>query len=107
MLDFDDAPGDDNQPSGLAATTLTSTPAAASLLAGTSTNPLDDLVSIFGNVGLSGASAGATKNSNDGNALASLGVMSPTAAPSPASTFSPVTPSQNQQKPQDDLLGLF
>lgn len=40
------------QPSGLAATeVLAHTPAAASLLAGTSSNPLDDLVSIFGGGG--------------------------------------------------------
>ena len=49
LLDFSDDAPNDGQPSGLAATTvLASTPAAANLLAGTSSNPLDDLVSIFG-----------------------------------------------------------
>ncbi|KAE9400867.1 Adaptor protein complex beta subunit [Gymnopus androsaceus JB14] len=49
LLDFDDAPAVEGRPSGLAATeVLSHTPAAANLLAGTSSNPLDDLVSIFG-----------------------------------------------------------
>ena len=42
--DFDDATSLEGQPSGLAATqVLAQTPAAAGLLAGTSSNPLDDL----------------------------------------------------------------
>ena len=58
LLDFDDDVAGEQQPSGLAATTvLASTPAAANLLAGTSSNPLDDLVSIFGGANLSPAPA--------------------------------------------------
>lgn len=115
LLDFDDAPADDGQPTGLAATQFTSTPAAASLIAGTSSNPLDDLVSIFGgaNLGGDGMASGAgaangldflssptqnTPKTNGGLA----GMMSPVA------TVSSPQPSQsNSQGQQEDLLGLF
>lgn len=100
LLDFDDDSTQDGQPSGLAATTLTETPAAASLLAGTSANPLDDLVSIFGGTGLGGG-GGALAPVN-GNAF---GIMSP-AVPVASSPASHVQ-SPTQQQPQDDLLGLF
>ncbi|KAF4586174.1 beta-adaptin [Pleurotus pulmonarius] len=116
LLDFDDAPAYEGQSSGLAATeVLTSTPAAASLLAGTSTNPLDDLVSIFGGSGggmaptppvnaFAGLSLGAT------NSLMTPTnqVMSPVVrgVASPAIPAQPQTPAQ-PQKPEEDLLGLF
>ncbi|KAF7421108.1 beta-adaptin [Pleurotus ostreatus] len=116
LLDFDDAPAYEGQSSGLAATeVLTSTPAAASLLAGTSTNPLDDLVSIFGGSGggmaptppvnaFAGLSLGAT------NSLMTPTnqVMSPVVrgVPSPAIPAQPQTPAQ-PQNPEEDLLGLF
>ena len=40
LLDFDDTPAEEGRASGLAATTFTSTPAAANLLAGTSLDKL-------------------------------------------------------------------
>jgi len=51
--DFDeDISVSEREPSGLAATEIFSqTPAGVNLLSGTSSNPLDDLVSIFGNGG--------------------------------------------------------
>ncbi|KAH7908849.1 adaptin N terminal region-domain-containing protein [Hygrophoropsis aurantiaca] len=101
LLDFDDAPAQDDQPSGLAATQiLPSTPAAANFLSGTSTNPLDDLVSIFGDMGTSGGG-----NAPVGNGLGSPPVgLLPTPLTSPLETLgSPAS----AQKPQEDLLGLF
>ncbi|KAG2124243.1 adaptin N terminal region-domain-containing protein [Suillus clintonianus] len=102
LLDFGDDSAQDGQPSGLAATQiLPSTPAAANFLSGTSANPLDDLVSIFGGMETLG------------------GAGSPSAALSPTMTSlsspfegfggSPVLPSQPAQnaQPQEDLLGLF
>ncbi|EIN05740.1 Adaptor protein complex beta subunit [Punctularia strigosozonata HHB-11173 SS5] len=124
LLDFEDVPTSDSQPSGLAATTIipaASTTAAANLLSGTSSNPLDDLVSIFGNVG---AGAGPTPQASQGGGLGGLdfggigsGVSSPVAgAPLAGQSFpgfggvgSPVQ-AQHPQQPQaaqDDLLGLF
>lgn len=108
LLDFDDTPAEEGRASGLAATTFTSTPAAANLLAGTSANPLDDLVSIFGGSGLGNESRGGSINVNGSPFPGS--VMSPV---TPASTASPVpsfatgVTSPVQQKPQEDLLGLF
>lgn len=95
--DFDDATGIEGQPSGLAATeALAQTPAAANLLAGTSTNPLDDLVSIFG-------TGGGTMVTNSGMGLFGTGMpISPMPPPTPA-TAKPNTHSQQQE----DLLGLF
>jgi len=104
-----------HQPSGLAATEVFSqTPAAASLLSGTSTNPLDDLVSIFGNGG--GTPAGFGLGSGGGfaslmspvtpglpNAGLGLGFGTVPAAAAPLSASSPQLP----QSQQDDLLGLF
>lgn len=113
--DFDDAPAiEGQQPSGLAATEVfAQTPAAASLLSGTSTNPLDDLVSIFGSGGGTPAGFGLGGGGGFGSLMspvtpslpsAGLGVgfgtVPATVAPSPA----PQSPPQSQQ---DDLLGLF
>ncbi|KAI0742468.1 clathrin binding protein [Daedaleopsis nitida] len=113
LLDFDEDVPNEGQPSGLAATTvLASTPAAANLLAGTSSNPLDDLVSIFG-----GANLGGTPAPPAANAFGGLGFGSPamTMTPAPAMTMTPSVlsppqpqpPAQQQQSGQDDLLGLF
>jgi len=85
----------------LAATqVLSQTPAAASLLAGTSSNPLDDLVSIFGAGGGSLAPPMAFGGGGVGMAFGGM-PMSP-APPTPA-TAKPNTHSQQQE----DLLGLF
>ncbi|TFK67982.1 Adaptor protein complex beta subunit [Pluteus cervinus] len=110
LLDFDDAPATEGQPSGLAATEVFSqTPAAANLLAGTSSNPLDDLVSIFG-----GSGGGAAAGGLGGFGALGLGGFAP--APAPATqALSPIStpaiqsppPQQAPQQPQDDLLGLF
>ena len=106
LLDFDDASEEDGQPSGLAATTLTSTPAAANLLAGTSSNPLDDLVSIFSGTNLGGGTG--MTNGSHFNGITSPVQSSPAPAfgfgsPAPSGVTSPV----QEQKPQEDLLGLF
>lgn len=105
LLDFSEDPTSDGQPSGLAATTvLASTPAAANLLSGTSSNPLDDLVSIFGSASLSATPAAPA----NGNPLGGFGFgASPmSASPATPSMLQPATP-QLPQQPQDDLLGLF
>ncbi|KAI0753651.1 Adaptor protein complex beta subunit [Fomes fomentarius] len=109
LLDFSDDAPDGGQPSGLAATTvLASTPAAANLLAGTSSNPLDDLVSIFGGANLGASPAPATAPAGG------FGFGSPPLAAAPAMTpsvFGTPTPQpltqQQPQSGQDDLLGLF
>ncbi|KAF8637098.1 hypothetical protein AX17_003003 [Amanita inopinata Kibby_2008] len=107
LLDFDDTPSAEGQPSGLAATEILSqTPAAANLLAGTSSNPLDDLVSIFG-----GTTLAPTTQSNSlgglsfgGSGFNSPSVTAPPPTPLTATTSQP--PMQTNQA-QDDLLGLF
>ncbi|KAI9461951.1 Adaptor protein complex beta subunit [Lactarius psammicola] len=104
LLDFDDEPTAE-QPTGLAATQVLQQPAAKNILSGTSTNPLDDLVSIFGSTSLSPTVPQATPAA--GGLVPALdpfrgfgGVVSsssPVAAAQPASA-------SNQQ---EDLLGLF
>ncbi|KAJ8580233.1 Adaptor protein complex beta subunit [Rhizopogon salebrosus TDB-379] len=103
LLDFGDDSAQDGQPSGLAATQiLPSTPAAANFLSGTSTNPLDDLVSIFGSMETETMGAGSPSG---GLSQTSISVSSPFGfGGSPA----PSQPTQNvQPEPQEDLLGLF
>jgi AP-1 complex subunit beta-1 len=96
LLDFDDEPASE-EPTGLAATQVLQQPAAKNIMSGTSANPLDDLVSIFGSASL--MSSG----------MPSMAPAPPTpfdafgAAPSP--TAAPST-SANQSQ-QEDLLGLF
>ncbi|KIY48616.1 Adaptor protein complex beta subunit [Fistulina hepatica ATCC 64428] len=138
LLDFDDEPAGGGQPSGLAATqVLAQTPAAANLLAGTSSNPLDDLVSIFGGPSETLATPTLGKLGSNGmplNAFGGLGMLSPvpptpqtangaslapglSAQPLTPQTSVPLTPgiglglshmqAQTAAKPQDDLLGLF
>ncbi|KAH9925653.1 clathrin binding protein [Epithele typhae] len=100
LLDFDDDDGAANgQPSGLAATTvLAQTPAAASLLAGTSSNPLDDLVSIFGATSFSPSPAPPQ------GGMGGMGGM----GAAPMTPAQPAAQTQAQaQSGQDDLLGLF
>ncbi|TFK47116.1 Adaptor protein complex beta subunit [Heliocybe sulcata] len=110
LLDFDDVPASDSQPSGLAATTIIpQTPAAANLLAGTSANPLDDLVSIFGGGGGMTDTPSAPQNPLGGLSFGGdNGFGSPitSAPPSQLGASSVASPIQTQ-KPQDDLLGLF
>ncbi|THH28153.1 hypothetical protein EUX98_g6037 [Antrodiella citrinella] len=116
LLNFDD-PTSDEQPSGLAATqVLAATPAAANLLSGHSSNPLDDLVSIFGNTGMTN-----TPSQPQGGLSVGLGGLSFGAPISPAPPMTPsvlqaATPGpmlQTHQQPQppqsasEDLLGLF
>ena len=119
LLDFDDAPSPDGQPSELGATeVLSSTPAAANPLARTSSNPLDDLVSIFGGMGGSGMSGGGVNGGmGDGglgglsfgsSAFGSSALAAPKIVPSTAAGLGPTVASPVQaQQPQDDLLGLF
>jgi hypothetical protein len=108
LLDFDDGPSNNGRPSGLAATeVLSTTPAAAGLLSGTSANPLDDLVSIFGGAG--GLEAG--KPHSLGVSYGGSG-FGPALSPLPPQTPSSLGPSfavppAQSQKPQEDLLGLF
>ncbi|KAJ4001155.1 adaptin N terminal region-domain-containing protein [Lentinula boryana] len=111
LLDFDDAPAVEGQPSGLAATeVLSHTPAAANLLAGTSSNPLDDLVSIFG-----APATPAPPSASPHDIFGGLGMNSTFASGNAVSLGSPavqspsvaVAPPQQNQQPQDDLLGLF
>ncbi|KAJ7583792.1 adaptin N terminal region-domain-containing protein [Mycena floridula] len=119
LLDFDDEPAT-NGPSGLAATAvLSQTPAAASLLAGTSSNPLDDLVSIFGNnmtpatpqtaVGIAGFSFGT--GMGEFGVTPALAPTTPIAMTLPSVPQQQSTPSAPQHQPQsnqeEDLLGLF
>ena len=99
LLDFDDEPAPEG-PTGLAATQVLQQPEAKNILSGTSANPLDDLVSIFGSTSLSpgapipsAAPAAPTPATDPFGALG--GVSLPTAAPSTT---------LNQQ---EDLLGLF
>ncbi|KAG6835996.1 hypothetical protein H0H93_012412 [Arthromyces matolae] len=106
LLDFDDAPAVEGELSGLAATQVFSqTPAAANLLAGTSSNPLDDLVSIFGGSGDSAAGFGF----GGGNTAFAAAALSP--VPATPSVLAPQTPAplqqSNSQSQQEDLLGLF
>lgn len=109
LLDFSDTDGvnDRQQPFGLAATTvLASTPAAASLLSGTSSNPLDDLVSIFGSVGVSAPAAQAPPSASPLGGLAFGAAPISPVPPATPSVLQPASP-QTQQSQQDDLLGLF
>jgi AP-1 complex subunit beta-1 len=94
LLDFDDEPAPE-QPTGLAATQVLQQPAAKNILSGTSTNPLDDLVSIFGNTSMSPSAPTTSGVLSTPDLFSGLGgVSSPT-----------VTSTVSSQ--QEDLLGLF
>lgn len=94
LLDFDDEPAQE-EPTGLAATQVLQQPAAKNIMSGTSSNPLDDLVSIFGNTSLS-SGASITPGAPALDPVRGLGGVSPSTGAPPASS--------NQQ---EDLLGLF
>lgn len=104
LLDFDDpdistgGPGQ-NSSSGLASIIMgggaSSNPATAKIL--TSSNPLDDLVSIFGNTNI---------NTNAPSAPASGGGSATIGGVAAISQSTPVAQAQTR-KPQDDLLDLF
>jgi hypothetical protein len=96
LLDFDDEPAAE-QPTGLAATQVLQQPAAKNIMSGTSTNPLDDLVSIFGNSSLSPSVP---------SQIAPLSAGAPALDPfSGLGGASPASASVSNQ--QEDLLGLF
>ena len=100
LLDFDDEPAQEG-PTRLAATQVLREPAAKSILSGTSTNPLDNLVSIFGNMSLSPSTqipSAAVAATPAIDPLGAFGAISPAVA-------TPATPSNSNQ--QEDLLGLF
>ncbi|KAJ7260892.1 clathrin binding protein [Mycena haematopus] len=102
LLDFGDDLVTDGQPSGLAATdVLARTPAAANLMSGMSSNPLDDLVSIFGSASMA-APTTAPVPMMDPLGVGAFGgaALSPTAK-------SPPLAQAHAQQPQEDLLGLF
>ncbi|KAG5340055.1 hypothetical protein C0989_002925 [Termitomyces sp. Mn162] len=111
--DFDDAPAVDGEPSGLAATQVfAQTPAAANLLAGTSSNPLDDLVSIFGGGGggMSASTPAPSFGFGGGNSGLGVDLSSVPATPSvlvPQTPAPPLQQSHSQSTQQEDLLGLF
>ncbi|KZV88823.1 ARM repeat-containing protein [Exidia glandulosa HHB12029] len=116
LLDFDDEPSTEGAPSGLAATEALGAPVMNNILA--SSNPLDDLVSIFGGANLGaaaqapgapapgfGASSSFATSSSAGGGLAGLDFGSP---PLPATPAAPTkSPAPVQQAASDDLLGLF
>jgi hypothetical protein len=93
LLDFDDEPASE-EPTGLAATQVLQQPAAKSIMSGTSANPLDDLVSIFGSASLSPMPIGPGPPAS----FDAFGGTAPKALPTAAPSLS------NQQ---EDLLGLF
>ena len=107
LLDFGDEDSGDGQLSGLAATTISATPAAANLLQNSS-NPLDDLVSIFGGSGIGGLPS--PQKSQTGG-LGGLGGLSfgtqPTIPQVMATGHTPTTKPAQPTQGQDDLLGLF
>ncbi|CAK5271449.1 unnamed protein product [Mycena citricolor] len=96
LLDFDDDPAVEGQPTGLAATEILAQPAAANLMSGMSSNPLDDLVSIFAAIPSAPVSPPVTNGfANSFNALSSPVASAPMQSPT------------HQQQQQEDLLGLF
>jgi len=101
LLDFDDEPAPE-RPTGLAATQVLQQPAAKNLLSGTSANPLDDLVSIFGSASMSSTAVPVAVNP-------AVPVFDPfrglTGVSSPPPTALPSTSTPANQ--QEDLLGLF
>jgi AP-1 complex subunit beta-1 len=106
LLNFDDPTSDEQQPSGIAATAaLAATPAAANLLSGTSSNPLDDLVSIFGSAGIASTPQAPQNNLNLGGLPFGQQMSASPAPTTPSIIQAPVT--AQPQQVQDDLLGLF
>ena len=97
LLDFDDEPAQEG-PTGLAATQVLQQPAAKNIMSGTSTNPLDDLVSIFGSTSLSPTSAPIPS--------AAIALPSDPFGRFPGDSPQTATPSTTSNQ-QEDLLGLF
>jgi len=95
LLEFDDVPAMDGEVTGLAATTAAIVQSNAGQKVLTSSNPLDDLASIFGSAGLS-------VPQNLPMASSPTPIF-PSAPAAPPRSNGPSVPS----KPQDDLLGLF
>jgi len=115
LLDFGDDDVRDGQPSGLAATTISSsTPTAANMLQHSS-NPLDDLVSIFGGSSIGGSPSPGQQQQAQQPHMGGLGGLSFGTQPAVPQTMAAGlgTPSPPTVKPaqpaqgQDDLLGLF
>ncbi|PVG00662.1 putative adapter-related protein complex 1 beta 1 subunit [Serendipita vermifera] len=116
LLDFDDAPAVEGvAPSGIAAA-VANTPGVNKVL--TSSNPLDDLVSIFGAGGSGGGGFGDPSTSSAaGGGLGGLATLSSPVNTNPPPAFGGMdvfgaTPQPSTSKPaatsqQDDLLGLF
>lgn len=109
LLDFDDEPAAE-QPTGLAATQVLQQPAAKNIMSGTSTNPLDDLVSIFGN-STSLMSPSVPQQQQQQQQAAGV---SAAAALDPFRGFGGVSPTSSSPAPaaapaaaSEDLLGLF
>jgi AP-1 complex subunit beta-1 len=94
LLDFDDEPAPEG-PTGLAATQVLQQPEAKNILSGTSANPLDDLVSIFGSTSLS-PSAPIPSAAPATDPFGGLGGVP-----------SPMAPPSTTLNQQEDLLGLF
>lgn len=106
LLDFDDEPAAE-QPTGLAATQVLQQPAAKNILSGMSTNPLDDLVSIFGNSSLASPSVPLQPPAATPLAVAAGGpaLLDPFGGLGGVAASSPASASASNQ--QEDLLGLF
>jgi len=119
LLDFDDAPAIEGQaPTGIAAA-VANTPGVSKVL--TSSNPLDDLVSIFGGTGATGFGAptsltlGAVSSPVGGlvgaGGLGGLDMFG--GSPLTTTPIAPLPAQANAPKPaastsqQEDLLGLF
>ena len=119
LLDFDDAPAIEGQPSlGGIGAAIANNPAAAKAL--TSSNPLDDLVSIFGSTSVttppvaSPVVGGAPAAFGGFDAFSGLGSMTPVGVQSPVqgvptgTAFAPVAQATTSKgNAEDDLLGLF
>ena len=100
LLDFDDEPASE-EPTGLAATQVLQQPAAKNILSGTSANPLDDLVSIFGSASLMSSGAPSMTPAPPAPFDAFGG------SPSPTMTGVAAPSTSTKQNQQEDLLGLF
>jgi len=126
LLDFDDAPAIEGHPSlGGIGDAIANNPAAAKVL--TSSNPLDDLVSIFGSASIAtppvaspvvGGAPGAFSGFDAFGGLGSVtpvGVQSPVQTAATGSAFVPAAQAQvtatanttSKSNAEDDLLGLF
>jgi hypothetical protein len=102
----------EGQPSGLAATeVLSQTPAAANLLSGMSSNPLDDLVSIFGTNDAAGGFGGMQglggSSGGGGGVVDPLGELGGLSISGGGQAQTQTLKTGGPQPQQEDLLGLF